>query len=170
MHIYTHLKPASVGKTAWAWRPMAWLNSTHGRACSTSSKDLGIEDNTIVLFTTDNGPKYSLAGRGTTPFRGEKNTIGKADPRSLHDPLAGVIKPGTEINGVVSHEDWFRPLWLPLANRMSKKAADRVRCGRQDLQNHLDGYNLTDYLAAKLKTHVRSFFTGRDRKPRRYAL
>ena len=70
--------------------------------------DLGIADNTIVVWTTDNGAEvFSWPDGGTTPFKGEKNTNwegGYRVPGVMRWP--GVIKPGTEINDIVSHEDF----------------------------------------------------------------
>ena len=74
--------------------------------------DLGIADNTIVFYSTDNGAEVmSWPDGGTTPFRGEKNTNwegGYRVPAAIRWP--GVIKPGTEINDIVAHEDWFTTL------------------------------------------------------------
>jgi arylsulfatase A-like enzyme len=70
--------------------------------------DLGIANNTIVLYTTDNGAEeFSWPDGGTTPFHGEKNSSWEGGYR-VHAMIRwpGVIKPGTEINGIVSHEDW----------------------------------------------------------------
>ena len=99
MHVWTHLKPESQGKTG----PRA-LPRRHGRArratsgsCCRSSTISGIADNTIVLFTTDNGAEaMSWPDGGTTPFRGEKATNwegGYRVPMVIRWP--GVIEPGT---------------------------------------------------------------------------
>ena len=58
-------------------------------------KDLGIEDNTIVVYTTDNGPMLATwPDSGMTPFRGEKNRLGRGLPRPCNDPLAGPYPAG----------------------------------------------------------------------------
>ena len=74
--------------------------------------DLGIADNTIVIYSTDNGAEaFSWPDGGTTPFHGEKNSTwegGFRVPCTIRWP--GVVQPGTEINDIVSHEDWVPTL------------------------------------------------------------
>ena len=71
--------------------------------------ELGLDDNTIVMYSTDNGAeKFTWPDGGQSPFRGEKNTNwegGYRVPCLLRWP--GVVKPGTEVNDVMSHEDWL---------------------------------------------------------------
>jgi arylsulfatase len=128
-------------------------------------KDLGIEDNTIVLFTTDNGAEvFSWPDGGTTPFRGEKNTSwegGYRVPCMIRWP--GVIKPGTEINGVVSHEDWV-PTFVAAAGEpnVKEKLLTGYAAAGKTFKNHLDGYNLTDYLAGKAEDPRKEFFYWTD--------
>ena len=75
-------------------------------------EDLGIDDNTIVIFSTDNGAEVmSWPDGGTTPYRGEKNTTwegGFRVPAMVRWP--GVVKPGTVINDIFSHQDWMPTL------------------------------------------------------------
>ena len=99
--------------------------------------DLGIADNTIVIWTTDNGAEvFSWPDGGTTPFKGEKNTNwegGYRVPCVMRWP--GVIKPGTEINEITSHED-FVPTLVAAAGEPNVK--EKLLTGyagrRQDLQ------------------------------------
>ncbi len=113
MHIYTHLKPASKGKTGLGLVAdgMTELDGMVGQLLK-KVDDLGIADNTIVVWTTDNGAEvFSWPDGGTTPFQGEKNTNwegGYRVPLLMRWP--GVIKPGTEINEVTSHEDFVPTL------------------------------------------------------------
>ena len=99
--------------------------------------DLGIADNTIVVWTTDNGAEvFSWPDGGTTPFKGEKNTNwegGYRVPCVMRWP--GVIKPGTEINHITSHED-FVPTLVAAAGEpnVKEKLLDRVPGRGQDLQ------------------------------------
>jgi arylsulfatase A-like enzyme len=105
MHVFTHLKAASKGKTSLGLEAdgMTELDGYVGQLLK-QLDDLGIADNTIVLFTTDYGAEvFSWPDGGTTPFRGEKNTNwegGYRVPGMIRWP--GVIKPGTEINDCVS--------------------------------------------------------------------
>jgi arylsulfatase len=112
--------------------------------------DLGIADNTIVIWTTDNGAEvFSWPDGGTTPFKGEKNTNwegGYRVPLVMRWP--GVIKPGTEINHITSHED-FVPTLVAAAGEPSVK--EKLLAGYQaagkTFKVHLDGYDQRDVLA-----------------------
>ena len=113
MHIYTHLKPESKGKTGLGLVAdgMTEFDGMVGQLLK-KLDDLGIADNTIVVWTTDNGAEaFSWPDGGTTPFKGEKNTNwegGYRVPCVMRWP--GVIKPGTEINEITSHEDFVPTL------------------------------------------------------------
>ena len=97
MHVFTHLKPSSVGKTGHGLYPdgMVELDGYVGQLLK-KLDDLGVADNTIVVFTTDNGAEVlSWPDGGATPFRGEKDTNwegGWRVPCVMRWP--GVIKPG----------------------------------------------------------------------------
>ena len=110
MHIWTHLPPkymAMVNEKGLYGAGMTQLDDNIGVILK-KLDDLGIADNTIVIFTTDNGAEaMSWPDGGTTPFRGEKNTSwegGYRIPFVIRWP--GVIKPGTVINDICAHEDW----------------------------------------------------------------
>tara|TARA_R100000027_G_scaffold67314_2_gene65527 strand:+ start:2236 stop:3786 length:1551 start_codon:yes stop_codon:yes gene_type:complete len=112
---------------------------------------LGIADNTIVMYSTDNGPHYnSWPDAAATPFRGEKNTNwegGWRVPSLVRWP--GVIEPGSVANGIVHHMDWF-PTFVAAAGDPDIK--EELMTGYtsealgRDYKVHLDGYDLTDYL------------------------
>ncbi|MFT3771716.1 MAG: sulfatase-like hydrolase/transferase, partial [Minicystis sp.] len=105
MHVWTHLKPASEGKTGLGLYPdgMVELDGYVGQLLD-KLDTLGVADNTIVVFTTDNGAEVlSWPDGGQTPFRGEKDTNwegGWRVPFVMKWP--GVIKPGTVINEIAS--------------------------------------------------------------------
>ena len=113
MHIWTHLKKASEGKTGLGVYADGMVEHD-GQVGQLLKKldDLGIADNTIVIYTTDNGAEVmSWPDGGTTPFRGEKNTNwegGYRVPAMVRWP--GLVKPGSEINDVFSAEDWMQTL------------------------------------------------------------
>jgi arylsulfatase A-like enzyme len=166
MHIYTHLKPASVGKTGLGLEAdgMVELDGMVGQLLD-QLKNLGIEENTIVIFTTDNGAEvFSWPDGGTTPFRGEKNTSwegGYRVPGMIRWP--GVIKPGTEINGVVSHEDWVPTLVAAAGEpNVKEKLLTGYAAAGKTFKNQLDGYNLTDYLTGKAEDPRKEFFYWTD--------
>ena len=114
--------------------------------------DLGVADNTIVIWTTDNGAEVmSWPDGGTTPFRGEKNTNWEGGYRvPLVVRWPGVIKPGTEINEIISHEDWL-PTLLAAAGQPNVKesALTGLKAGDATYKVHLDGYNLMPVLQGR---------------------
>ena len=97
---------------------------------------LGIADNTIVLFTSDNGAEtFSWPDGGNQPFRGEKGTVyegGFRVPMVVRWP--GVIKPNTIINDVMSHEDWMPTLVAAAGDPDIKDGLLQEERGRQNLQ------------------------------------
>ena len=112
MHVFTHLKPASVGKTGHGVYPdgMVELDGFVGDLLK-KVDELGVADNTIVVFTTDNGAEECIwPDGGATPFRGEKDTNwegGWRVPCVMRWP--GVIKAGEVINEMGSLTDFLRP-------------------------------------------------------------
>ena len=138
MHIWTHLKKASEGKTGLGVYPDGMVEHD-GQVGQLLKKldDLGIADNTIVIYTTDNGAEVmSWPDGGTTPFRGEKNTNwegGYRVPAMVRWP--GLVKPGTEINDVFSAEDWMQTLLAAVGETdLKAKLMQRRHVRRQDLQ------------------------------------
>jgi arylsulfatase A-like enzyme len=113
MHIFTHLKPESEGKTGLGIYAdgMVEHDAMVGQLLD-KLKELGIEDNTIVMYSTDNGAEtFSWPDGGTTIFRGEKNTNwegGYRVPTLIRWP--GTIKPGTVNNEIGAHEDMMPTL------------------------------------------------------------
>jgi arylsulfatase len=108
-------------------------------------KELGLEDNTIVMYSTDNGAEtFTWPDGGTTMFRGEKNTQwegGYRVPTMIKWP--GVIKPGTVINDIAAHED-ILPTMLAAAGDRTVVADLKKgrRVGPMTYKVHLDGYDL----------------------------
>ena len=146
MHINTHLKPASAGKTGLGVYAdgMVEHDGMVGQLLA-KLKELGIEDNTIIVYTTDNGAEaYSWPDGGTTMFRGEKNTNwegGYRVPALIKWP--GVIKPGTINNDIGSLED-LMPTLLAAAGQPNVKEAllKGAKFGGKSYKVHLDGYDL----------------------------
>jgi arylsulfatase A-like enzyme len=112
---------------------------------------LGIADNTIVFYSTDNGPHYNTwPDAASTPFRGEKNTNwegGWRVPAAVRWP--GVVQPGSVSNGIVHHMDWL-PTFLAAAGKtdMKEDLLDGYRSSalNRDYKIHLDGYDITAHL------------------------
>jgi arylsulfatase len=146
MHIWTHLKRESQGKTGLGVYPDGMVE--HDAMVGELLKkldDLGIADNTIVMYSTDNGAEaMSWPDGGTTVFRGEKNTNwegGYRVPCAIRWP--GVIKPGTIINDIASHEDMLPTLMAAAGNTTVKEDLLKGRkVGDITYKVHLDGYNM----------------------------
>ncbi len=151
MHIFTHLKEESAGKTGLGIYPDGMVeHDGHVGQVLDKLDELGLADNTIVMYSTDNGAEMmSWPDGGTTMFRGEKNTNwegGYRVPCAIRWP--GVIAPGTVVNEIGSHEDML-PTLLAAAGDMNVKEdllQGRSANGR-DYRVHLDGYNLLPALA-----------------------
>jgi arylsulfatase A-like enzyme len=113
MHLYTHVRPEMLGQSGISeyFDGMIEHDGDVGKLLQ-KVKDLGIADNTIVIYTTDNGPHMNSWPDGAmTPFRGEKNTNWEGAyrvPAFIRWP--GHVKPGSISNGIVSGLDWFPTL------------------------------------------------------------
>jgi arylsulfatase len=162
MHIFTHLSSKYQGKTGLGIEAdgMTELDDNVGILLK-KLDDLGIADNTIVVFTTDNGAEMmSWPDGGSTPYRGEKATNwegGYRVPCLIKWP--GLIKPGTVINDFFAHED-FIPTFAAAAGDTSlvSEVAKGYKIGDKNFKVHLDGYNLLPYLKGDLKESPRKEF------------
>jgi arylsulfatase len=114
--------------------------------------DMGEADNTIVVFTTDNGAEvFTWPDGGMTPFKNTKGTVGEGGfrvPCVVRWP--GHIKPGTVENGIFSGLDWFPTLMAAAGNPdITNQLLKGVKLGDRSYKNHLDGYNQMDLLEGK---------------------
>ncbi len=128
---------------------------------SPSWTHLGIADNTIVMYSTDNGAeKCSWPDGGTTPFRGEKATNwegGWRVPCAIRWP--GVIKPGTVSNELFSHQDMLPTLVAAAGDAdVVEKLKKGYKAGDKTYKVHMDGYNLIPYLKGEVKASPRPGF------------
>jgi arylsulfatase A-like enzyme len=146
MHVFTHLKPSAEGKTGLGIYAdgMVEHDGQVGELL-TKLKDLGIENNTIVMYSTDNGAEtFTWPDGGTTMFRGEKNTNwegGYRVPTLIRWP--GVIKPGTVVNDIAAHEDMLTTLLAAAGDpNVKEELLKGERIGKRDYKVHLDGYDL----------------------------
>jgi arylsulfatase A-like enzyme len=166
MHIWTHLKPSSVGVTGLGVYPdgMVEHDGQVGEILD-KLKELGIDDNTIVMYSTDNGAeKFSWPDGGTSPFRNEKASNWEGAyrvPCAIRWP--GVIKPGTIDNGIFSHEDML-PTLLDAAGvpDVKEQLLKGMKVGNKTFKVHLDGYDITDALAGKAPDPRKEFFYFND--------
>jgi arylsulfatase A-like enzyme len=114
--------------------------------------DMGEADNTIVVFTTDNGAEvFTWPDGGMTPFKNTKGTVGEGGfrvPCVVRWP--GHIKAGTVENGIFSGLDWFPTLMAAAGNPdITNQLLKGVKLGDRSYKNHLDGYNQMDLLEGK---------------------
>jgi arylsulfatase len=169
MHLRTHTKPESVGQ---AGRWQGSYHDTmidHDKNVGTVLKaldDLGIANNTFVMYSTDNGPHMNTwPDAGMTPFRSEKNTNWEGAyrvPAILRWP--GRIKPGQVSNEIVAHHDML-PTMLAVAGepQVREKLGSGHKIGDMTYKVHLDGYNLVPYLTGQATKGPReSFFYIND--------
>jgi arylsulfatase A-like enzyme len=124
-------------------------------------KEIGEADNTIVIFTTDNGAEvFTWPDGGMTPFRGTKGTVfegGFRVPAIIRWP--GRVKPGTVENGLFSSLDWFPTLVAAAGNaNITKQLLDGVTLGDRSYKNHLDGYNQLALITGTGPTARHEFF------------
>jgi arylsulfatase A-like enzyme len=155
MHVWTRLKPASIGVTGQGVYAdgMAEHDGMVGQLLD-KLDNLGITDNTIVMYSTDNGAELmSWPDGGMMPFRGEKNTTwegGFRVPMMVKWP--GKIKPAQVSNEIISMEDWL-PTFLAVAGDtdIKKKLLKGHQAGDKNFKVHLDGYNMLPYFTGKEK-------------------
>ncbi len=159
MHVWTRLKKESQGVTGIGLYPdgMVEHDKLVGKVLD-KLKELGIVDNTIVMYSTDNGAeKFTWPDGGTTPFYGEKGTTwegGFRVPCVIRWPK--VIKPGTIDNNIYSHEDMM-PTILAAAGvpDVKEKLLKGYKAGNKTYKVHLDGYNMLPFWSGKVKEDPR---------------
>jgi arylsulfatase A-like enzyme len=166
MHIFTHLKAESEGKTGLGVYADGMVeHDGHVGQVLAKLKDLGLEQNTIVMYSTDNGAEtFSWPDGGTTMFRGEKNTNwegGYRVPTLIRWP--GVIEPGTVVNDIGSHEDMLQTLVAAAGDTTAKEDLLKGRkIGKMTYKVHLDGYDLGPALRGEAPWPRREFIYWTD--------
>ena len=162
MHIFTHLKKESVGKTGLGVYPDGMVeHDGHVGKLLDKLDELGIADDTLVMYSTDNGAEVmSWPDGGSTPFRGEKATNfegGWRVPCLIRWP--GVIEPGTVSNEVFSHTDVL-PTLAAVAGEpdVVEKLTKGYKSGSKTFKVHIDGFNLLPFLHGEVKENPRKGF------------
>lgn len=155
MHFRTHPKPASVGQAGRWQSPYHDTMIDHDRLVGEVLDlldELEVSDNTIVMYSTDNGPHMnSWPDAGMTPFRSEKNTNWEG---AFRVPLLirwpGKIEAGTVSNEIVQHHDWL-PTFLAAAGEpdIVEKCKKGYQAAGKTFKVHIDGYNLLPYLTGQ---------------------
>lgn len=164
MHCFTHTKPRSLGQAG------RWQSNYHDTMIDHDKNvgqmldlldELGIAGDTIVQYSTDNGPhRNTWPDGGMTPFRSEKNTNWEG---AFRVPLLvrwpGKIEAGSIANGIVQHHDWL-PTFLAAAG--APGVVDDLKKGYKangrTYKNHIDGFNLLPYLTGEVKDSPRQLF------------
>jgi arylsulfatase A-like enzyme len=123
--------------------------------------ELGIADNTIVMYSTDNGPENDTWPDGAnTPFRGQKDTNWEGAwrvPAFLRWP--GEIPAGSVLNGIVSHQDMLPTLLAAAGDpNISTKLLTGYEAGEKTFTVHIDGLNMLPYITGQVKESPRKFF------------
>jgi arylsulfatase A-like enzyme len=162
MHVWTHLSPKWQGKSGYGLYAdgMMELDWEVGELLK-KLDDLGIADNTIVLFTSDNGAEiFSWPDGGNHPFRGEKGTTfegGFRVPMLVKWP--GVIKPGTTVNDIMANEDWMPTLLAAAGDpQVKEKLLKGMKVGDKTFKNYLDGYNFVPFFKGEVANGPRHEF------------
>jgi len=162
MHVWTHLSPKWRGKSGYGLYAdgMMELDWEVGQLLN-KLDELKIADNTIVLFTSDNGAEvFTWPDGGNHPFRGEKGTTyegGFRVPMLVKWP--GVIKPGTIINEIIAAEDWMPTLCAAGGDpNVKEKLLKGTKVGDKTFKNHLDGYNFLPYFKGEVSKGPRHEF------------
>jgi arylsulfatase A-like enzyme len=162
MHFRTHVKPEHRGISGQDEYSDGMVeHDMHVGEFLKLLDDLGVSDNTIVQYSTDNGVHYNTwPDSGTTPFRSEKNTNWEGAyrvPAFVRWP--GHFTAGTTLNGIVAHEDWL-PTFAAIAGApdIREKLLKGVTLNGRTYKNYIDGYNQLDYLSGKVKESPRKEF------------
>jgi arylsulfatase len=164
MHLRTHTKPESLGQAGRWQSPYHDAMIDHDRNVGQLLDlldELGIADDTIVIYSTDNGPHANSWPDGaTTPFRSEKNTNWEGAfriPEMIRWP--GKIPAGVVSNEMIQHHDWF-PTFLAAAGEpdIIEKLKNGHQIGDKEFKVHLDAFNLLPYLTGEVDKSPRPGF------------
>jgi arylsulfatase len=164
MHLFTHTKAESIGQAGRWQSPYHDTMIDHDRHVGQMLDlldELGIADNTFVMYSTDNGPHMNTwPDAGMTPFRSEKNTNWEGAfrvPMLVRWP--GHIEAGTTLNGIVQHHDWL-PTFLAMAG--APDVPEQLKTGYdangKHFKNHIDGYNMVPYLTGETDASPRNVY------------
>jgi arylsulfatase A-like enzyme len=164
MHWRTHPKPESVAQAGRWQSPYHDTMIDHDRVVGTlldKLDALGIAEDTIVVYSSDNGPHMNTwPDGGMTPFRSEKNSNWEGAfrvPELIRWP--GKIPAGVVSNGIIQHHDWL-PTFVAAAGDpdIVEKLKNGHQAGERTYKVHIDGYNLLPYLAGEVEQSPRQLF------------
>ena len=162
MHFRTHVKEEHIGISGQDEYSDGMVeHDLHVGQLLDLLDELGIADNTIVMYSTDNGPHYNTwPDAGTTPFRSEKNSNWEGAYRvPAFVRWLGHFPAGVTLNGIVAHEDWLVTFAAAAGdNNVKERLLQGATINGRNYRNHLDGYNMLDYLSGKTDKSPRHEF------------
>ncbi|MDM0084933.1 arylsulfatase [Variovorax sp. J31P179] len=165
-HVWTHLSDkwkdkSGFGLYADAMMELDWIVGELLKKLD----DEGIADNTIVMFTSDNGAEiFSWPDGGNHPFRGEKGTVFEGGFRvPMLAKWPGVIQPGTIVNDIMAAEDWLPTLVAAAGEpQVKEKLLTGYKAGEKTFKNYLDGYNFMPFFKGEAPGPRQEFFYFSD--------
>jgi len=164
MHFRTHVKEANKGISGPSGDEYHDGMVEHDRHVGELLKlldELGLAKNTLVMYSTDNGPHYNTwPDAGTTPFHGEKNSNWDGAYRvPCFVRWPGQFPAGETLNGIVSHEDWL-PTFAAAGGdaNIKTRLLGGVELNGRNYKNYIDGHNMMDYFIGKAKESPRRDF------------
>jgi len=162
MHFRTHCADKHKGKSGQGdYNDVMVAHDEHIGEMLDKLDELGIAEDTLVMYSTDNGPHYNTwPDAGITPFRSEKNTNwegGWRVPAFVRWP--GKIEAGSVLNGIVTHQDWL-PTILAAAGEpnIKEKLLEGHTIGDMTYNVHIDGFNMLPYFTGEQKESPRTSF------------
>lgn len=162
MHFRTHVKPEHIGISGQDEYSDGMVeHDLHVGELLDFLDEMGIADNTVVMYSTDNGPHYNTwPDAGTTPFRSEKQSNWEGAYRvPTFVKWPGHFLEGVTLNGIVSHEDWLTTFAAIAGDTdVKERLLKGTTINGREYRNHLDGYNQLDYLTGKSKVSARTEF------------
>ncbi len=166
MHIWTRLKEESAGKTGLGIYADGMVeHDGHVGEILDKLDELGLAENTIVMYSSDNGAEtFTWPDGGTTMFRGEKNTNWEGGYRvPCYMRWPGTIKPGTIVNDIGAHEDMLTTLVAAAGDKTAKQDLLKGRkIGDMTYKVHLDGYDLAPALKGEAEWPRKEFIYWTD--------
>ncbi|MCB0795788.1 MAG: arylsulfatase [Flavobacteriales bacterium] len=165
MHFRTHVSPDRRHKGNDEYTDGMIEHDMHVGQLLKFLDDNGLTENTIVLYSTDNGPHYNTwPDAGTTPFHGEKNSNWEGAFRvPAFARWPGKWQAGVTLNGIVAHEDWLPTFAAVAGNKEIKEQLKKgVTLNGRTYKNYIDGYNMAEYLSGKTKESPRREFIYTD--------
>lgn len=164
MHFRTHVKKEHTGlagKDGNAYQDGMVEHDMHVGELLKLIKDLGISDDTIIMYSTDNGPHFNTwPDAGTTMFRSEKNSNWEGAYRvPAFVKWPGHFPEGKTLNGIVAHEDWLPTLAAAAGDsNIADKLKKGVSLNGRRYKNYIDGQNMLDYFSGKTEESPRKQF------------